>query len=64
MATVYAIYKGSFILLPSKWFPDDERVLATTILGIASVLGDICSFALVGIVYGSIDDTETMVLNK
>ena len=64
MASVYGIYRGSFIMIANKWFPDDERVLATTILCTAEVIGYFCSYALDAIVYGSKYDTDTMTKDE
>ena len=51
-------------MIANKWFPDDERVLATTILCTAEVIGYFCSYALDAIVYGSKYDTDTMTKDE
>ena len=56
IASVYAIFIDSYIIIANKWFPDGERALASTILSSSMVIGFLCSNGLTALTYGSIDD--------
>ena len=53
IASVYAIFIDSYILIANKWFPDEERALASTILATSLTAGCICSSCFTAMIYDS-----------
>ena len=59
MASVASLFLNSQILIANRWFSDKERAFCLSVLNTATPLGQICSFALTGVVFANIDSSLT-----
>lgn len=54
IASVSSIWIDSKIVIANKWFADDERALAVTLLAVSMAVGQAVSFVLTGVAFADI----------
>ena len=53
IASVYAIFIDSYIMIANKWSTDEERALASLIFVSAFYTGNLCSYSFTAMIYDS-----------